>query len=226
MLAISWSSISQAKINGQIFIIQRNQAVVKLALVTVSAHPEHQFYASIKEAKGKNDKIITDLTLELTAIKEEINELHEVIASGKKELQPMAIELKATNTKPNYAERYEVYWRLYERVEKAEDAMAKKEERAIEIKKLISNLKNPESYITNLPNTIYKAKSNADGHFTLNVPRGVYVLSARSSRLIIGDNAEQYLWLVRVDTRGGGADLFLSNDNLYETSCNDCIRLP
>lgn len=217
-------SISQAQINGQLFIVQRDQAVVKLALVTVSAYPDQQFSASFKETKDANNRTITTLSAELAEIKVKMREQREAIARDKELLRSIGEEPKATNTKPNYAERYEPYWNLYKKIEKTEDEMERDKERISEIEREIANLKSPEIYTKNLPNTPYRAKSNADGHFRLNVPRGIYIVVAKSSRVVFGDKTEEYLWMVRIDSRTGGSELLLTNDNLHETYCADCLH--
>lgn len=217
---------SHAQINGQIFIVQRNQAVVKLALVTVSAYPEHQFNISLNKTKEENEKIISSISAELVETKERVKVQEEAVASTKITLQEMSTKLKATNTEPNYAARYDVYWNLYKNIEKVEQETRKDKDRITQGERKIANLRGLENYVNNLPNASYKTKSNADGFFRLNVPNGTYVVLAQSSRLVYGEKNEQYSWLVRIDTKGGGADLFLSNDNLYETKCEDCVRFP
>lgn len=80
---------SHAQINGQLFIVQRNQAVVKLALVTVSAYPEHEFNISLNKAKEENEKIISSISAELAETKEKAKAQEEAAASAKITLQLM-----------------------------------------------------------------------------------------------------------------------------------------
>jgi hypothetical protein len=217
---------SHAQINGQLFIVQRNQAVVKLALVTVLVYPEHEFNMSLNKTKEENEKIISSISAELAKTKEKAKVEEEVVANSKITLQLMSAKLKATNTEPNYAERYDLYWNLYKNIEKAEEDIRKHKEIITQAERKIANLKGLENYISNLPNASYKTRSNADGFFRLNVPGGNYVILAQSSRFVYGEKNEKYNWLVRIDTKGGGADVLLSNDNLYETNCEDCVRFP
>lgn len=217
---------SHAQINGQLFIVQRNQAVVKLALVAVSAYPESQFNTSLNKINEENEKIISTISAELAESKEKVKTQEEAIANSKITLQMMNSTLKATNTEPNYAARYDMYWNLFKNIEKAEVETGKYKAEITRAEKKIVNLKGIENYIKNLPGTSYKTKSNADGFFRLNVPDGAYVVLAQSNRMIDSEKNEQYTWLVRFDTRSGGTELLLSNDNLYETGCEDCVRLP
>lgn len=217
---------SHAQINGQLFIVQRNQAVVKLALVTVSAYPEHQFITSLNKTKEANDEIISSISEELAETKKRVKVQEDVIAKAKIALQLMDAKLKATNTEPNYAARYDEYWNHFKNIERVEEEILKENEGINKLERNIANLRGLENYINKLPGTSYKTKSNAEGFFRLNVPSGTYVVLAQSSRLIFGEKNEQYVWLVRVDTKGGIVELFLSNDNLYETNCEDCVRFP
>ena len=78
---------SHAQINGQLFIVQRNQAVVKLALVAVSAYPESQFNTSLNKTNEENEKIISIISAELAESKEKVKTQEEAIANSKITLQ-------------------------------------------------------------------------------------------------------------------------------------------
>jgi hypothetical protein len=75
------------------------------------------------------------------------------------------------------------------------------------------------------PSAKYTNKTDAEGKFALRVPAGRYVLAARSSRAVF-DKSEQYHWLVKVDASTDARQVFLSNDNFFETECGTCVRLP
>jgi hypothetical protein len=83
-----------------------------------------------------------------------------------------------------------------------------------------------------------KSTTNADGKFALdwtsskNVqlnevlsrkkgPQKV-ILFAKSSR-IIGNSEEYYNWLVWLPVNEGESHIMLSNNNLYETNCSECV---
>jgi len=80
-----------------------------------------------------------------------------------------------------------------------------------------------EYYLKSLPAAKMTGKSDADGRFLLALPKGKYVIVANSSRKV-GDSTESYQWLVKIDVTQSG-DLMLSNDNMLDTQCKECIRL-
>lgn len=79
-------------------------------------------------------------------------------------------------------------------------------------------------YFEKLPTPTAVAKTDADGRFTLTLPLGKYVIAAKSSRRLSKTDSEFYFWLVRLDTSSINQSLMLSNDNLLETACNECVQ--
>lgn len=82
---------------------------------------------------------------------------------------------------------------------------------------------NEDFFIENLPQPKFISKTDADGKFALTLPKGKYAITANSSRNIFG-SSETYHWLVYVDTSSSNQLLILSNDNLLETKCNECVK--
>jgi hypothetical protein len=75
------------------------------------------------------------------------------------------------------------------------------------------------------PTATASAKTDADGKFAAKLKPGRYAVVAASNRLVVGDT-ETYRWVLwHTVRRGADNKLMLSNDNLYETSCVDCVRL-
>jgi hypothetical protein len=83
---------------------------------------------------------------------------------------------------------------------------------------------------SNLPKPLQVTKTDADGKFAFDVPRGSYVLVASSSRNagaeVIGDSAipktEYYDWMVRVNL-DSNKDVMLANDNLSSSGSRDSV---
>lgn len=61
-----------------------------------------------------------------------------------------------------------------------------------------------------------RAKTNADGKCSLQLPSGKWIVAASAQRKV-ADTTERYLWLVEIpNDAGSGKTLILSNDNLLE----------
>lgn len=75
-----------------------------------------------------------------------------------------------------------------------------------------------------LPASIADSKTDADGKFSFSLPPGRYVLAANSSRNVSDKVVERYYWLVWVNTSSSNHSVMLSNDNLFETKCNECVE--
>lgn len=75
-----------------------------------------------------------------------------------------------------------------------------------------------------LPSGIGRASTNADGKFSLKLPRkGRYALAAHASRKIIDDD-EQYYWLVWVTVDNGTVkNVVLSNNNMMTVQSNEAV---
>jgi len=79
-------------------------------------------------------------------------------------------------------------------------------------------------YFEGLPTPVGTSKTDADGKFALSVPAGKYVIAANSSR-DVGKDTESYFWLVLVDTTSRpNQSVMLSNDNMFETKCKECVQ--
>jgi hypothetical protein len=87
------------------------------------------------------------------------------------------------------------------------------------------SLTSPAGYFDGLPAAVAQAKTDADGKFSMSLPVGDYVLAAATSRAIFKD-MEQYYWLVKLDPNDQSQSLMLSNDNMVQTKCRECIPLP
>jgi hypothetical protein len=78
-------------------------------------------------------------------------------------------------------------------------------------------------YVEGLPTPLVTATTDADGKFTLRTQPGRYALVAHSM-LKVGDHIEVYYWIVWVRVvRDHPTTVALTNDNLFETDCAECI---
>jgi hypothetical protein len=83
-----------------------------------------------------------------------------------------------------------------------------------------------EKYFSGLPSGTATAMTNADGKFTITLPKGRFVLAAQSFRRVF-DSTENYYWLVWVKSDGRQPPpLILSNHNLVPTPWPANLELP
>jgi len=87
-----------------------------------------------------------------------------------------------------------------------------------EVKASVTNIDTPgmtSAYFDNLPTPLATAKSDSDGRFSIPMLReGHYIIAARGRRRL-GDQVEDYFWMLRVSLGGKATgQVMLSNDNL------------
>jgi hypothetical protein len=72
-----------------------------------------------------------------------------------------------------------------------------------------------EVYLMDLPPVLARAQTDADGEFSIKVPReGKFVLVARAERQVLGQN-ERYLWMVRMPEEAkAGTKVLMSNETM------------
>ena len=92
-------------------------------------------------------------------------------------------------------------------------------------KRKFDSFESPANYLSGLPPPAGVGKTDAEGNFNLAVPSGRHVIVAMSSRKLL-TKTEEYARAVRVDATSLVQSLMLSNDNLVETECKDCILRP
>jgi hypothetical protein len=68
------------------------------------------------------------------------------------------------------------------------------------------------------PDSAATTKTDADGRFSLTVPRGLKVVLAAAAQRQVGGNREAFHWLVKPDAaRTDGGEILLSNDNVVSS---------
>ena len=68
-------------------------------------------------------------------------------------------------------------------------------------------------YLEDLSNPIANTRTDADGKFTLRVPKARYAVAAHAQRKV-GTDQESYCWLVRIDASEQAAGVNLANANM------------
>ena len=81
-----------------------------------------------------------------------------------------------------------------------------------------------EFYFSDLPTALTETMSDADGHFTLHLAAGgSYIVAAQGERRL-GENTEQYYWLVRFEVSSEhDTTLLLANHNTTTSTSKESV---
>lgn len=217
-LLVMLSGCGEHEVTGQIFVVTQGKDNIKLALVAVGAIPQEEFdqYLKVKQSKkleqqqlllpkyiqAKNHLLVAENIYKSTndwrnLLIEQINQAEKPSKKSEKHIDKLKTEMDDTKAE----------------MDEAKAVMAKYEA-----------FDNAEFLFDGLPQTKFISKTDADGKFALTLPKGKYVIAANSSRNVVSA-LETYHWLVLVDGLSPNQKLMLSNDNLFETKCNECVKL-
>jgi len=200
---------AEIDIAGQVFIVTQAGTNFKLGLVEVKAYEEPLIINAVQQKKQnavaeleKDKPRLVGLTSELKTLEEEFN------------------------TANLRWKRRSADWGLLAKVNEAEKRKnAKAAELAMVVAETQSYFKGPY-WVADLPLPVQTTKTDADGIFIFRLKPGRYALVAESRRKVI-DKTEEYYWIVWADlTKENPNRIFLSNDNLIETFCADCVVKP
>lgn len=193
-------------ISGQVFVVTKGRENIKLALVEVAAIPEKELAQYIKSQHDRGLEQQKLLMPELESVEKEARAAAAAAERAEKEFN-----------KPGLSEkRADDYFN-------SQKIMDQKNSSSRKIKNKFDYFDSAEYYFEKLPAQLVVSKTDADGKFTLPLPAGKYALAAKSSRDAFG-KTENYYWLVWVDTSSPNHSLMLSNDNFFETKCNECVK--
>ncbi len=214
----------KAVVSGQVFVVTKGSQNIKLGLVTVSAFPEKD----VVGPKAKTLKIQQEL--KETALKRIDETRGEVVAAQQnlsateRELADVSALWKAVALKTGTEEETN-YKAVLVRNEANEHTVEVAQGKVKIQESILAQIGTPKFALMALGESKYSAKSDADGRFEMDLPPGVYVLSAKATRRLI-ETSEEYLWLIRVDLVKGNKKVMLSNDNMIGTSCEECVQPP
>lgn len=216
---------SQADVNisGQVFVVTQGKESIKLALVKVSAITEKDIIQYLNASHGNGLEQQKILLPELEFAKKESDMASAERASADREFD----EAKDRWIAASYSNDKHAYDDAYNKASNNMFALAsisgKKSGSYKAIKNKSDYFDSPKYYFENLPTPIGISKTDADGKFTLSLPPGKYAIAATSSREVF-KNTESYYWLVWVNISSPNQSLMLSNDNLFETKCDECVK--
>ena len=191
--------LAPSKLTGQVFIVTRGRDNVKLALVDIVLIEERLILQHIKEKSESGSAKKQALLPNFTKIKEDYGaakNLHEI----------------ATKERRPFKETQELFKDVLANARKYDEAKAE-----------INRYDSPEYYFDSIPPGLVTTKTDADGRFSMSLPKGRFALAANTNRRV-GSDTEQYYWLVWVETASPEISVMLSNDNLFETGCTACVQ--
>lgn len=228
---------AMGELSGEVFIVTQGGPSIKLGLVTVVAIPESDMLAHIKRRQEAAVAAADSLIPRLDAARAAVEAAEGAVSQADKEVEVAAKRAhqeymaclgtaasrgECSAAKPSYEQiKHDLLWRRKQEVRARESALARLN---VEGESLTSS----DFYMRELPPGIATAKTNADGLFTMNLPRtGRFALAARASRQLLGQ-VENYYWLVWVSLDGASSKrILLSNDNLTTVeSPESVIKLP
>lgn len=212
-LSVMLSGCGKKDVAGQIFVVTQAKENIKLALVTVGAIPQVEFdqYLNAKKIKKLEQQQLLLTEYEKAKSNLELNT---------NRYNWYNLLLKDSPTVGLSEKLRKHYESIKKDLVTVEIAIAK--DMAVIAK--YEAFDKADYLLDGLPQSKFISKSDADGKFTLILPKGKYVITANSSRGVFG-SSEIYHWLVSVDTSSVNQLLMLSNDNLLETRCNECVQL-
>jgi hypothetical protein len=224
---------SVGELSGEVFIVTQGGPSIKLGLVTVVAIPEADIEAHIQRKRDEAAAASTQLKANMEAAYAAVAAARRAVTQADKEvdvaarlahqeymacLGTAATRGECSAAKPTYEQiKHDLLWQRKQEVRARESEVAK-------LKAEQDFLASSEFYMADLPAGVATAKTNADGLFTMRLPRNARVaLAARGSRQVFGD-VENYHWLVWA-TLDGAFDkrIMLSNDNMTTAGSSESV---
>lgn len=211
------SGCGEKEITGQIFVVTQGKDNIKLALVTVGAIPQEEFDQFLKAKQSEKLKQQEPLQMKYREVKnKKIDSMSDVPGGGfsfSYEWNKSTIELPTSNKRKAM-------------IDQAIKENAMIDEARAKAKAVIAEYEafdKADFLLAGMPAPKLTSKTDADGKFALKLPSGKYVITASSSREVFS-STETYHWLVAVEASNIKQPLILSNDNLLETKCNECVK--
>jgi hypothetical protein len=193
------------EVTGAVFIVTKGGRKHKLGSVAVNAIPEDALKKHL-ETKTQESEV------ESQKLQRDIDRLTAMLRIAKAEEDRLWKTLQRDESNSRKAEAWRfVYNKATAITQQITDLQARRQ-----------NLTSGEHFFDGLPSGISTAKTDADGNFTLTIPReGRYGLVARASRELL-KGMETYFWFVWVNLDGEPLKhLSLSTDNMMGAGSPD-----
>jgi hypothetical protein len=213
------------QVSGQIFIVTAGRNAIKLPLVSVFAYEKNEAINQISIINSSNESRKNFLGTEFLTQKKKIedieNEMNDTERNRIQAQSNWSNSLGTTSSSSN-KEKYDEISSHYRSL------IGIKGEEQAKLNSLVrefAELTGPKNYINKLQNYKSIGKSDIDGLFTLNLLPGNYAIVAMSSRSI-GRSTELYYWIIEKTIKDNSEKIILSNDNIFGSNCQECIKLP
>jgi hypothetical protein len=206
-----YDSGNKATVNGQIFIVTQGGDNIKLGMIHVYLFSGDQIDASLSVLAAKAD--YEEKKLKPTLDAEEAAESQAEKAEAKAFLDSLQTD-KDVNPIMIASD-------LVDKKKTLDDSLSKYKATVDKY----SYYTSPDFYAGGLPTTpITSSESDADGKFTMQIPKtGTWVLAAKGQRSV-GDKTEGYFWLVKVSSDPiANNQIFLNNENLAGSNSPDSM---
>ena len=219
-------------VTGQVFIVTKGRENVKLGLVTISLLPLDATVKRVDEKHAEAQRAREDYQPEIDRARAALAEAVAARDSTKRAKEHAAHMTDMAQEGINEAVRrggskryneavaaFSLAFREKTRAEKAaDDAFMAHLEAGHNLDRVTegrSQWASGKFFLGGLPTATATTQTDADGKFTLRVPRvGRFALAAQAERQV-GDITEEYSWLIRLpDEARQGAPVFLSNETL------------
>ncbi|MBX3134567.1 MAG: hypothetical protein KF689_14385, partial [Gemmatimonadaceae bacterium] len=199
-------SKKQTVVEGSVFIVTRGGDNYKLGLVEIGAYAD----TTVERIFGARS---AEAAAAYPALRARFDSLA-LVAERRQAAASAAFDRSMANI---LSETLESRWR------RAQDESTLAIAAMVAGSAAVDSLSAAPFYFADLPSPIATAKSDADGRFSMTVPRQRIVLVGVASRNVMGD-IERYYWAVRLDSLPQDTvRVMLSNDNLFATRCRSCM---
>ena len=203
-------SKKRVDLSGQVFVVTNGRENVKLALVEVSAIPEKAVMDALKANGTEGHRQQEAIAAQLEAAKQDAITTRSAAKRAQDAFDSSTnISDFSTLNNANFV---------------AAKASVDSREKVRDLEQKLRYYSSGAYLFEGLPSPVVTSKTDADGKFLLSIPAGRYVIAARSNRKVF-NSTENYYWLVVLNTASPNHSLMLSNDNLFETKCNECVHL-
>lgn len=220
LLLLTGCVTREGELAGQVFVVTKDGQNVKLGLVTIVAIPEEVITKFIDQKAATATDQSRDRAAAVQMAKEAVTGAEIAVAAAKEQVDRATLTL-LNSKKDSGLKHYSDAKTEYE-LSKTELSMRQAELSHAEGDRDI--LDSSDFYFADLPDGIVSAKTNADGLFSMTLPRhGRFALAARTSRQVV-DEKENYYWLVWVSLDGAAKrSILLANDNLTTVASPESV---
>ncbi|MDP2207825.1 MAG: hypothetical protein Q8K98_03490 [Bacteroidota bacterium] len=213
---------SERELNGEVFVVTQGGQNIRLGLVEVGVFAESDIIPFIQKKLQRAKYEKRELETVLDSVKKASEQSAKELAYLRKQ---MKVNSEGTDELSLNELRYRLDWQIKNLLlfKEAGERHDKRLKEHFDVLKLIHSYLEGEFYLSGLPEPLQTTKTDSDGEFNFKLKPGKYAIAAKSSRKII-DSSEAYYWLIWLTIDGVPTKkLMLSNDNLFETHCADCI---